>query len=81
MTGIRGEHRKQTYQGMMLRRSGFELKFLGDSYMKNNVLSCSVMSDTLEPMDGSPPGFSDLGIFQARIRECVAISFSRGLPN
>ena len=32
-------------------------------------------------MDGSPPGFSVLGIFQARIRECVAISFSRGLPN
>ena len=49
MTGILGEHRKQTYQGMMTRRSAFELKFLGDNCMKYNVLSPSVMSDTLEP--------------------------------
>ena len=30
------------------------------------------------PMDCSPPGSSVPGIFQARIRECIAISFSRG---
>ena len=30
------------------------------------------------PMDCSPPGSSVLGIFQARILEWVAISFSRG---
>ena len=30
------------------------------------------------PMDCSPPGFSVQGIFQARILEQVAISFSRG---
>ena len=30
------------------------------------------------PMDCSPPGFSVHGIFQARILEWVAISFSRG---
>ena len=30
------------------------------------------------PMDHSPPGSSVLGIFQARILEWVAISFSRG---
>ena len=31
-----------------------------------------------EPMDCSPPGSSFHGILQARILECVAISFSRG---
>ena len=31
-----------------------------------------------DPMDCSPPGFSIHGIFQARILEWVAISFSRG---
>jgi len=30
-------------------------------------------------MDCSPPGFSVHGVFQARILERVAISFSRGL--
>ena len=30
------------------------------------------------PMDCSPPGSSIHGIFQARLLECVAISFSRG---
>ena len=30
------------------------------------------------PMDGSLPGFSIHGIFQARVQEWVAISFSRG---
>ena len=32
----------------------------------------------LDPMDSSPPGSSVHGIFQARILERVAISFSRG---
>ena len=32
-------------------------------------------------MDCSPPGFSVYGIFQARILEWVAISYSRDLPN
>ena len=30
------------------------------------------------PMDRSPPGSSVLGVFQARILECVAISYFRG---
>ena len=38
----------------------------------------SVMSDSLRPMDCSPPGSSVHGIFQARILEWVAISYSRG---
>jgi len=31
-----------------------------------------------DPMDCSPPGFSVHGIFQARVLEWVAISFSKG---
>ena len=36
---------------------------------------CPILCD---PMDCSPPGSSVHGIFQARILECGAISFSRG---
>ena len=34
------------------------------------------MSDTSDPMDGSPPGFSVHGIFQAKVLEWGAIAFS-----
>ena len=34
-----------------------------------------------DPVDGSPPGFSVHGVFQARILEWVAISSSRDLPD
>ena len=40
--------------------------------------SRSVVSDSLQPMDCSPPSSSVHGIFQARLLEWVAISFSRG---
>ena len=36
----------------------------------------SVMSDSLRPRGLCPPGFSVCGIFQARIPEWIAISFS-----
>ena len=39
------------------------------------------MSDSCDPMDCSPPGSSVLGIFQARILEWIAVSFSRDLPD
>ena len=39
--------------------------------------SCLTLCD---PMDCSPPGSSIRGIFQARVLEWVAISFSRDLP-
>ena len=55
--------------------------------MKNNlnyqenlcIIPCvySVMSKSLRPINCSPPGFSVHGIFQARILEWVAISYSR----
>ena len=38
----------------------------------------SVVSDSCDPMDCSPPGSSVHGILQARILEWVAIPFSRG---
>ena len=40
--------------------------------------SRSVVSNSLRPVDCSPPSFSVHGILQARILEWVAISFSRG---
>ena len=39
---------------------------------------CAKLQPTCDPMDCSQPGSSVHGIFQARILECVAISFSRG---
>ena len=43
------------------------------------VYVCAQSCPTLcNPMDCSPSDFSVLGIFQARILEWVAISFSRG---
>ena len=36
-----------------------------------------VVSDSLQPMDCSPPGSSVHGTVQARILECIPISFSR----
>ena len=40
-------------------------------------VSCSVVSDSLKPMDCRLPGFSVHGIPQTRILEWVVISFSR----
>ena len=40
--------------------------------------SCSVVSDSCDPVDCSLPGSSAHGILQAKILQWVAISFSRG---
>ena len=55
---------------------------LGRKVMTNLVVSSSnenhsVVSDSCDPMDCSPPDSSVHGILQARILEWVAISFSR----
>ena len=42
------------------------------------ALCRSVVSDSLQPLDCSPPGSYTHGIFQARILEWIAISYSRG---
>ena len=44
------------------------------------VLSHSVVSDSRDPMDCSPPGSSVHGISQARVLEWIAVSFSRVSP-
>ena len=49
-----------------------------DWTLNQSWFSCSVMSDSCDPMDCSPPGSSVHGISQARILEGVAMSFSRG---
>ena len=46
--------------------------------VKSENVSCSVVSDSLQHMDCSPPGSSVHGILQARILVLVAIPFSRG---
>ena len=38
----------------------------------------SVVSDSLQPMDYSPPGASVHSILQARILECISVPSSRG---
>ena len=45
---------------------------------KERLWSCSVVSDSLQPHRLQLPGSSVHGIFQARVLEWVAISFSRG---
>ena len=50
-------------------------------YPHNRMHLCSVAKSCpalCNPMDCSPPGSSVHGTSQERIRECVAISFSRG---
>ena len=42
--------------------------------------SCSVLSDSSDPMDCSPPGSSVHGIFQAKVLEWGAIAFSGNVP-
>ena len=46
-----------------------------------HVLSCSVVSDSLRPMDCSLPDSSVHGILQLKILEWVAIRFSRNLDS
>ena len=45
---------------------------------KERKWSHSVVSDFCDPMDCSLPGSSAHRIFQARVLECVALSFSKG---
>ena len=57
-----------------------------DLYTNINIYLCmhvrsvaSVMSNSCDPMDCSPPGSSVHGILQARILDWVAMSSSRGI--
>ena len=46
-------------------------------YIDYMLRGCSVVSNSCDPTDCSLPGSSVHGIYQARIQEWVAISFSR----
>ena len=45
-------------------------------YIYIYLVRCSVVSNSLGPMDCSPPDSSVHGIFQAKVLECDAIAFS-----
>ena len=53
----------------------FNMLFAAAAAAAKSLQSCLTLCD---PIDGSPPGSSVLGISQASILEWVAISFSRG---
>ena len=48
-----------------------------NEHYESESVSHSVVSDSVTPMDYSPPGSSIHGIFHGRMLERVAISFSR----
>ena len=48
--------------------------------IESESVSRSIVPNSLQPHDCSPPGSSIHGIFQARILERVAISFTPGSP-
>ena len=47
-------------------------------WLCRKLLVTKSSSTLCKPMDWDPPGFSIHGIFQARILEWIALSFSRG---
>ena len=73
-----------TSSGIIIQYKGYHVMFLllkatqssdGASFRVRKYKLCLTLCDT---RDCSPPGSSIHGIFQARILEWVAISFSRG---
>ena len=58
----------------------FMIKSSPESECRGNMLTinCSVVPDSVHPMDRSLPGFVFHGIFQTRILEWVSISYSKG---
>ena len=63
-------HRTAEAEKALWRRIGF-----GDTAAAAKSLQCPILCD---PIDGSPPGSSVHGIFQARVLEWGAIAFSVG---
>ena len=59
---------------------GREVRKGGDICIKPSEVAQSCLT-LCDPVDCSPPGSSIHGIFQARVLEWVAISFSRDLPD
>ena len=69
---------------MGLMQNVLNISTVAVSFVSENVRVCSVTQSCLilcDSMDCSPPDSSVHGIFQTRILERVAISYSRELPN
>ena len=64
---------KNVYQQVMISSLGFSHEATAAAAAAKSLQSCPTLCD---PIDGSPTGFSVPGILQARILECIAISFS-----
>ena len=64
--------------GSALRASDLSLWLTTRGGLKVKVLITQLCLTLCNPMDYSPPGSSVYGILQARILECIAITFSRG---
>ena len=72
-------------KSQMLLSDWTELNWTAPTWMDLELIminevtqTCLVVSNSLWPIDCSPPGFSVLGIFQATIPEWVTIPSSRG---
>ena len=72
---IRGA-RQATVHGLANSRT--QLSDFRERERDKKVKVKSLSRDSCNPMDCSPPGSSVHGILQARVLECVGISFSRG---
>ena len=64
--------------GNPAQRQSF-LKFVSNMFSESESEVAQLCPTLCDPMDCSPPGSSVHGIFQARVLEWVAISFSRGI--
>ena len=80
MTQTLDSHRQGTEKGAgRLQKTGGKQTCRSGGVMRFTVCMCAHPCPTLwDSMDCSPPGSSDHGLFQARILEWVAISYSRG---
>ena len=74
----RCRHREQTMGTWWEGEYGMNLRVVSKYIHWKWKWSHSVGSDSLQPMDCSLPGSSVSRVFQARVLEWVAISFSRG---
>ena len=64
---------QHTFQNLSFNKQGGNV--LPEKIWKVKVLLAQVVSDSLDPMDCSPPGFSVHGVLQARILKWVALPF------
>ena len=71
---MQGVYEQSRILVMNFQKHGLSVFFKMNSYPEKTI----IQKDTSTPMfrDGSPPGSADLGIFQGRTLEWVAISFS-----